>query len=91
MDNSVTILGQIILVLLGFFSTFVIFNFMSKFEREVYRKKSLYVVGYILYTFGVFIIKNLDNGVVNLIVTTAFTSLIGHFLYNKKRSIFAVL
>lgn len=85
MDNSVTILGQIILLLLGFFSTFVIFNFMSKFEREVYRKKSFYVIGYILYTFGVFIIKNLDNGVVNLIVTAVFTAFMGHFLYNRKR------
>lgn len=85
MDNSVSILGQIILVLLGFFSTFIIFNFMSKFEREVHQKKYLYVIAYILFTFIMFIIKNFVDGVMNLIITAALTAIIGHFLYNRKR------
>ncbi|MCY6960137.1 hypothetical protein [Clostridium brassicae] len=46
LNNSVTILGQIITFLLGLFSTYIIFDFMSKFERNLYYKKHFYVIAY---------------------------------------------
>ncbi|MDF2672337.1 MAG: hypothetical protein K0R09_602 [Clostridiales bacterium] len=85
MDNSITILGQIILIILGLFSTYIIFNFMRGFERELHHKKYYYVIAYILYTFIIFTLKGLVGEVPNIVITAALTAIIGHFLYNKKR------
>lgn len=85
MNNSMTVLGQVITILLGLFSTYIIFDFMSRFGRELYYKKYIYIVSYILYTAVIFLSKMFCGELLNLAITIAATALIGHLLYNKKK------
>lgn len=85
MDNSITVLGQIILTMLGLFSTYIIFNFMSGFNRSIYRRKYYYLIAYTVYTLIVFLLNGLVGGILNVLITAALTVVIGHFLYNEKR------
>lgn len=85
MDNSITVLGQIILTMLGLFSTYIIFNFMSGFNRSIYRRKYYYLIAYAVYTLIVFSLNGLVGGILNVLITAALTVVIGHFLYNEKR------
>ncbi|KAJ50142.1 sensor histidine kinase YesM [Clostridium tetanomorphum] len=85
LNNSVTILGQVITFLLGLFSTYIILDFMSKFERNLYYKKHFYVIAYVLFTIVILISKIFCGELLNLIITIVATSIVGHFLYNNKK------
>jgi two-component system, LytTR family, sensor histidine kinase AgrC len=84
-NNSIALLQQIISLLLGLFSTYIIFDFMSRFQRNLYNKKYRYVVGYILYTIVICVTSIYFTQPLGLIITIAATSIAGHFLYNNKK------
>lgn len=85
MENSITFLGQGITILLGLFSTYIIFDFMSRFGRKLYYKKYIYIITYILFTVMIFASKMFCGELLNLVITIAATAIIGHFLYNNKK------
>lgn len=80
-SDSVSIVVQIISLITGLFSTYIIFDFMSKFGRKLYYKKYLYVLAYIIFT----LLLCLVVGTSNFIFTIAGTIVIGHFLYNDDK------
>ncbi len=84
-NNSVTVLGQIIIFLLALFSTYIIFDFMSKFERNLYYKKYFYVIAYVLFTIVILLSKIFCGELLNLAVTISATLIVGHLLYNNKK------
>lgn len=80
------ILTQIITLFLGLFSTYIVFDFMSQFGRNLYYKKYFYVIGYILYTASIVVAEVLfHSGILILFVSILSTVLAGHFLYNDKK------
>ena len=85
MVNSVTVLGQIIIFLLGIFSTYIIFDFMSKFGRTKYYKKYFYVIGFVLFNLVIIASGMFSSGPINLVITIAATAIVGHFLYNHEK------
>lgn len=85
MSNSITMFGQVITFLLGLFSTYVIFDFLTRFDRKLYYKKYVYVIGYILFTAIIFSSKIFCGDFLNLIITMAATAALGHFLFNDKK------
>lgn len=84
-DNSITVFSQVIAVLLGLLSTYIIFDFMSKFERSLYYKKYVYILAYIIFTLLLFGINIYGNSLINIIASLAGTIIIGHFLYNNNK------
>jgi sensor histidine kinase YesM len=84
-NGSLSILGQIIAILLGLFSTYIIFDFMSRFGRKLYYKKYIYVLAYIFYTFIIFSANTFGSSLLSLLITLIATAIIGHFLFNDKR------
>ncbi|MCD3298083.1 ATP-binding protein, partial [Clostridium botulinum C/D] len=44
MINSVSVLANIVTILIGFFSTYIIFGFISKLERNLYYKRYVYIL-----------------------------------------------
>lgn len=85
LNNSITVLGQVITFLLGMFSTYIIFDFMSKFKRNLYYKKYFYVIGYVSFNVVILVSKFFCGELLNLIITIIATSIIGYFLYNNKK------
>ena len=85
LDNSITVFSQVIAVLLGMISTYIIFDFMSKFGRTLYYKKYVYVGTYIIFTLVLFGINLYGNSIINIIVSLIGTMIIGHFLYNDNK------
>ncbi|MGL5353202.1 MAG: sensor histidine kinase, partial [Clostridium sp.] len=86
MYNIPTDLLGVITCLLSFFSTYIIFDFMSKFGRCIYKEKYLYICSYFLFTFiliaaGMFF----PNLIVNILICLVGTVIIGHFLYNDDK------
>lgn len=71
---------------ISLFSTFIVFDFMSKFERKIYRKKYFYIISYIAYT-GILLISYsiFRNDFLNIFITLIGAILIGHFLYNDNK------
>lgn len=84
-DNSVTVFSQVIAVLIGLLSTYIIFDFMSKFGRTLYYKKYIYVLAYIIFTLLLFGISIYGNTLINIIASLAGTIIIGHVLYNNSK------
>lgn len=84
-DNSITVFSQVIAILLGVLSTYIIFDFMSKFGRTLYYKKYVYILAYIIFTLFLFGINLYGNTVINIIASLAGTIIIGHFLYNNSK------
>lgn len=84
-NNSITVLVQIITFLLGLFSTYIIFDFMSRLGRILYYKKYFYVIGYIVFTLIIFVSKMFCGELLNLFITLAATAAAGYFLYNNKK------
>lgn len=82
-------MDQIILViitcLIGFFSTFIVFDFMSKFGRIIYRPKYIYILSYITFTILLFIIGMITNTSVNILASLIGSVIIGHYLYNNTK------
>lgn len=85
LNNSIQILGQIIAILLGFFSTYIIFDFMKRFKRNIYHKRYVYILAYIIFTAILFISNIFFTGTINLILSLLGTVIIGHFLYNNEK------
>lgn len=70
----------------SFLSTYIVFDFMSKFERTIYRKKYIYILSYFLFTIGLLISSiAFKNGTMYLITVLIFTVIVGHFLYNNNK------
>ncbi|MEG2194436.1 MAG: GHKL domain-containing protein [Terrisporobacter sp.] len=84
-NNSITVIGNILSLFLGMFSTYIIFDFMRRFNRRLHYNKFIYIVAYGMFTLALFISTIFSNGIVNLIITIVGTLLIGHFLYNNKK------
>jgi sensor histidine kinase YesM len=58
---------------------------MSKFRRELYYKKYVYVIAYVSFTFIIYISKLFTGNLLNITITVTATALLGHFLYNNKK------
>ncbi|OPJ60951.1 sensor histidine kinase [Clostridium oryzae] len=84
-NDAFRIFEQIVIILIGFFSTYIIFYFMSRFERTLYRRKYVYVIAYLIYTGALFVAQIFGGFTLNIIVTIFGTILVGHFLYNNKK------
>lgn len=83
MDQSVIL---IINCLLGFFSTFIVFDFMSKFGRIIYRPKYVYVLSYIAITVVLLMIGMfVPSALLNVLVSLIGTVIIGYFLFNNTK------
>lgn len=97
LNDSITILGQIISIILGLFSTYIILYFMSRLERNLYYKKYVYVFGYIVFTVVIFWAGIFCGQFSKFLINIAAAVIAGHFLYNNKKiyifyySIFIVL
>ena len=86
MSNSIELLASFINILLGLFSTFIIFDFLGRFKRSIFYPKYIYIIAYILFTASLFLVNiTLDNGIITLVVTLLGTVFIGHFLYNNEK------
>lgn len=86
MSNSIELLASFINILLGLFSTFIIFDFLGRFKRSIFYPKYIYIITYILFTAFLFLVNiTLDNGIITLVVTLLGTVFIGHFLYNNEK------
>lgn len=77
---------DIIYYLMAFFSTYIIFDFMSKFRRVIYAKKYLYILSYFMVTFILIISSSIiQHQGVNIIISLVLTVIVGHFLYNDNK------
>lgn len=85
LNDSITILGQIISIVLGLFSTYIIFYFMSSLGRNLYYKKYVYVFGYIVFTIIIFMAQGFDGQFTRFLINIAAAVIAGHFLYNNKK------
>lgn len=92
------ILIIILSYLISFFSTYIVFDFMSRFDRNIHHKKYVYIISYIVFT--IFLIANnsiFQSQILNILLSCIGIILIGHFLYNNKKiyliyySIFSVV
>lgn len=83
--DSVSIVYQILSTLLGLFSTYIIFDFLKRFNKTIHYKKYIYIVAYIIFTSIMFRISNMSNEILRMMITIICTVLVGHFLYNKKK------
>lgn len=84
-ENSVSIIGQAISVILGMFSTYIIFYFMSHIERNIYYKKYVYLIFYIVFTIIIFCSAIFIGGISNLLINIIVTIIFGHYLFNSKK------
>lgn len=97
LNDSITILGQIISIILGLFSTYIIFYFMSSLERNIQYKKYVYVLFYIVFTVVIILAAIFCGQFTKFIINIVAAVIAGHFLYNNKKiyifyySIFIVL
>nr|WP_307906161.1 GHKL domain-containing protein [Clostridium botulinum] len=85
MINSVSVLANIVTILIGFFSTYIIFGFISKLERNLYYKRYVYILVYFIFTAIIFISKIYCDSIMNLIITVVSIVVVGHFFYNNKK------
>lgn len=86
MNNAIYLLANIVNIILGFFSTFIVFDFLKRFNRKIFYPKYVYVIAYLIFTLTLFLIGIFSgNGTINLFVTFIGILLIGHFLYNKEK------
>lgn len=83
--DPVGLLSQVMGILLGMVSTYIIFDFMNRFGRTLYYKKYVYVLVYIIFTLILFGTSITGNSSINIIVSIAGTIVIGHFLYNRDK------
>lgn len=86
MNNAIYLLATVVNIILGFFSTFIVFDFFKRFNRKIFYPKYLYVIAYLIFTLTLFSIGILSgSGTINLFVTFIGILIIGHFLYNKEK------
>lgn len=86
MDSLLQVVLFIINLLAAFFLTYVIFDFMSKFQRNIYRKRYYYILSYIIFTTILIIIGMFFRSLLlNMVFALIGTVIIGYFLYNNKK------
>lgn len=85
LNDSITILGQTISIILGLFSIYIIFHFMGSLERNLYHKKYVYVFGYIFFTVVIFAAGVFHSQFIIFFINVIATVIAGHFLYNNKK------
>ncbi|MFL0249391.1 sensor histidine kinase [Clostridium neuense] len=85
LNDSITILEQIISIVLGLFSTYIIFYFMSSLKRNLYYKKYVYVFGYIAFTVVIILAGTFCGQFAGFLINIVAAVIAGHFLYNNKK------
>lgn len=71
---------------ISFFSTYIIFDFMSKFDRKLYYKRHIYIIAYLFFTILLIYSYNiLGNQILNILLSFIGVIAIGHFLYNNTK------
>ena len=74
MNNSIAPLQQIISILLGLFSTYIIFDFMNRFNRNLYYKKYRYIMAYCLFTLVIIVSSIYCIPLLSFAITIATTA-----------------
>lgn len=69
-----------------FFSVYIIFDFMNRFNRVIYRKKYIYIISFFLCTFTLILAQSIIKSlIINIIIIFLITMIIEHYLYNDKK------
>ena len=84
-DNSISILGQVISIILGMFSTYIVLNFMHKFKRNVFYKKYVYIIVYIVFTLLIFLSSMYFTGAMRMLTNVLLTIIVGHLFFNREK------
>ena len=70
--------------LLSFLS--IVFDFMSKIDRNKFYKRKVYIASYIIFTLALIILYGITGSeVLNVIFSLILTVIVGHFLYNDQK------
>ena len=78
-DNSISILGQVISIILGMFSTYIVLNFMHNFKRNVFYKKYVYIIVLI------FLSSMYFTGAMRMLTNVLLTIIVGHLFFNREK------
>ncbi|MCR8745579.1 sensor histidine kinase [Romboutsia lituseburensis] len=85
-ENYINTIAFVLLPMLGnIFFTYICFYFMGKVEKNIYKKKSAYILVYLIFTIIVSAVSLLGNGLLNLLTITIGTILVGSYYYNNSR------
>lgn len=84
-DNSISILGQVISIILGMFSTYIVLNFMHNFKRNVFYKKYVYIIVYIVFTLLIFLSSMYFTGAMRMLTNVLLTIIVGHLFFNREK------
>ena len=84
-DNSISILGQVISIILGMFSIYIVLNFMHNFKRNVFYKKYVYIIVYIVFTLLIFLSSMYFTGVMRVLTNVLLTIIVGHLFFNREK------
>lgn len=85
-ENYINTIAFVLLPMLGnIFFTYICFYFMGKVEKNIYKKKTAYILVYLIFTIIVSAISLLGNGLLNLVTITIGTILVGSYYYNNSR------
>lgn len=72
--------------LLSFLSSYIVFDFMSKIDRNKFYKRKVYIASYIIFTLALIILYGITGSeVLNVIFSLILTVIVGHFLYNDQK------
>ena len=72
--------------LLSFLSSYIVFDFMSKIDRNKFYKRKVYIVAYVIFTLALIISYSIiKSQVINILLSLVLTVIVGHFLYNDKK------
>lgn len=83
-DNSISILGQVISIILGMFSTYIVLNFMYNFKRNVFYKKYVYILVYIVFTVLLFL-SSYFTVTIRIFINVLLTIIVGHIFFNREK------
>lgn len=85
-NNYIDIVAYFILPIIGsIFIVYACFDFMKKVDRNIYRKKMIYILAFILFNIALLFSALSESMLVNLITFSSGILLIGHFLYNDSK------
>lgn len=84
-ENSISIISQVISVILGIFSTYIIFNFMSNFKRNIFYKRKVYILVYIIFTILIFLSQIYLGTGWRIVSNVILIVLLGHYFFNKDK------
>lgn len=85
-NNYIDIVAYLILPIIGsMFIVYACFDFMKKVDRNIYRKKMIYILVFILFNIALLFSALSGSMLINLITFSGGILLIGHFLYNDSK------